>query len=95
MEFKLDKKYTKLRATLVRGSGWENYFDCVVVIYGDGKELYRSGKIERDNEIDANIEVDVKDVYDLRIEFVTTDKWPNSYRKFYYFYLAEPMLYKE
>ena len=95
MEFRLDKKYTKLKATIVRGPNWENYFDCVVVIYGDGKELYRSSKIERNNEIDSNLEVNVKDINDLRIEFVTTDKWPTSYTKFYYLYLAEPMLYKE
>lgn len=95
MEFRLDKKYTKLKATIVRGPNWENYFDCVIVIYGDGKEIYRSSKIERNNEIDANLEVNVKDINDLRIEFVTTDKWPTSYTKFYYLYLAEPMLYKE
>ena len=90
--YRLNNEYKTLKATIVRGENWDSDFKGEIVIYGDDKELYRSGEITKTNEIDPNISIDVTDVDDLKIEFVTTsepDGWTN-----FYIYLVEPYLYK-
>ena len=90
--YRLNNEYKTFRATIVRGPDWDADFKGEIVIYGDDKELYRSGKIKKTNEIDPEINIDVTDVDDLKIEFVTESE-PEGWSNFY-IYLVEPYLYK-
>lgn len=90
--YRLNNEYKTFKATIVKGPDWDPDFEGELVIYGDGKELYRSGKITKTNEIKAEINLDVTDVDDLKIEFVT-DSEPDGWSSFY-LYLVEPYLYK-
>ena len=90
--YRLNNEYKTFRATIVRGENWDADFTGEIVIYGDDKELYRSGEITKTSELNADINIDVSDVDDLKIEFVTEsepDGWAN-----FYIYLVEPYLYK-
>lgn len=90
--YRLNNEYKTFKATIVRGPDWDSDFEGEIVIYGDNKELYRSGKITKTNELKSEISIDVTDVDDLKIEFVTEsepDGWAN-----FYIYLVEPYLYK-
>ena len=90
--YRLNNEYKTFRATIVRGPDWDADFKGEIVIYGDDKELYRSGEITKTNEIDLEINIDVTDVDDLKIEFVTESE-PEGWSNFY-IYLVEPYLYK-
>ena len=90
--YRLNNEYKTFRATIVRGPDWDADFKGEIVIYGDDKELYRSGEITKTNEIDPEINIDVTDVDDLKIEFVTESE-PEGWSNFY-IYLVEPYLYK-
>lgn len=90
--YRLNNEYKTLKATIVRGPNWDADFTGEIVIYGDGEELYRSGEITKTNEIDFEINIDVTDVDDLRIDFVTESE-PDGWASFY-IYLVEPYLYK-
>ncbi len=90
--YRLNNEYKKLRAKLVVGPDWPSNFSGTIVISANGKELYNSGKITKTTEFNPNIEIDVTNVDDLKIEFVTTDK-PTGWDDFY-IYLVEPYLYK-
>ena len=90
--YRLNNEYKTFRATIVRGENWDADFTGEIVIYGDDKELYRSGKITKTNEINPEINIDVTDIDDLRIEFVTESE-PEGWTNFY-IYLVEPYLYK-
>ena len=74
------------------GPDWRGDLDGVIVIYGDDKELYRSSTITKDNEFNAEININIENVDDLKIEFITTDK--TSCSENFYLYLVEPYLYK-
>ena len=90
--YRLNNEYKTFKATIVRGPDWDPDFKGEMVIYGDDKELYRSGEITKTNEINSEINIDVTDVDDLKIEFITEsepDGWSN-----FYIYLVEPYLYK-
>ena len=90
--YRLNNEYKTLKAMIVRGPDWDSDFNGEIVIYGDDKELYRSGKITKTGELKSEINIDVTDVDDLKIEFVTEsepDGWAN-----FYIYLVEPYLYK-
>ena len=90
--YRLNNEYKTFKATIVRGPDWDSDFKGEIVIYGDDKELYRSGEITKTGELNSEISIDVTDVDDLRIEFVTEsepDGWAN-----FYIYLVEPYLYK-
>ena len=90
--YRLNNEYKTFKATIVRGPDWDSDFKGEIVIYGDDKELYRSGEITKTNEIKSEISIDVTDVDDLKIEFITEsepDGWSN-----FYIYLVEPYLYK-
>lgn len=90
--YRINGDYKTFKTTIVRGEDWDKSFTGYFVIYGDDKELYRSDAITKSSELDANISIDVTDVDDLKIEFVTTSKasgWDN-----FYIYLVEPYLYK-
>ncbi len=90
--YRLNNEYKTFKATIVRGPDWDSDFSGEIVIYGDDKELYRSGEITKTGELNSEISIDVTDVDDLRIEFVTEsepDGWAN-----FYIYLVEPYLYK-
>ena len=90
--YRLNNEYKQLKTTIVRGPNWDADFTGEIVIYGDGKELYRSGEITKTNEIDFEVNIDVTDVDDLKIEFVTESE-PDGWASFY-IYLVEPYLYK-
>ena len=90
--YRLNNEYKTFKTTIVRGENWDADFTGEIVIYGDDKELYRSGQITKTNEIDAEISLDVTDIDDLRIEFVTESE-PEGWTNFY-IYLVEPYLYK-
>lgn len=90
--YRLNNEYKTFKATIVRGPDWDSDFKGEIVIYGDDKELYRSGEITKTGELNSEISIDVTDVDDLKIEFVTEsepDGWAN-----FYIYLVEPYLYK-
>ncbi len=90
--YRLNNEYKTFKATIVRGPDWDPDFSGEIVIYGDDKELYRSGVITKTNELNGEINIDITDVDDLKIEFVTEsepDGWSN-----FYIYLVEPYLYK-
>ena len=90
--YRLNNEYKTFKATIVRGPDWDADFKGEIVIYGDDKELYRSGEITKTGELKSEINIDVTDVDDLKIEFVTEsepDGWSN-----FYIYLVEPYLYK-
>lgn len=90
--YRLNNEYKTFKATIVRGPDWDSDFSGEIVIYGDDKELYRSGKITKTGELNSEISIDVTDIDDLKIEFVTEsepDGWAN-----FYIYLVEPYLYK-
>ena len=90
--YRLNNEYKTFKATIVRGPDWDSDFSGEIVIYGDDKELYRSKEITKTGELNSEISIDVTDVDDLRIEFVTEsepDGWAN-----FYIYLVEPYLYK-
>ena len=90
--YRLNNEFKTLKTTIVRGPNWDADFTGEFVIYGDDKELYRSGEITKTNELKAEISLDVTDVDDLRIEFVTESE-PEGWSNFY-IYLVEPYLYK-
>lgn len=90
--YRLNNEYKTFKATIVKGPDWDSDFEGEIIIYGDDKELYRSGKITKTGEIKSEINIDVTDVDDLKIEFVTDSK-PDSWASFY-IYLVEPYLYK-
>ena len=90
--YRLNNEYKTFKATIVRGPDWDSDFKGEIVIYGDGKELYRSGEITKTNEIKSEISIDVTDVDDLKIEFITESE-PDGWSSFY-IYLVEPYLYK-
>lgn len=90
--YRLNNEYKTFKATIVRGENWDSDFTGEIVIYGDGEELYRSGEITKTNELKSEINIDVSDVDDLRIEFVTESE-PDGWSSFY-IYLVEPYLYK-
>lgn len=90
--YRLNNEYKTFKATIVKGPDWDSDFEGEIIIYGDDKELYHSGKITKTGEIKSEINIDVTDVDDLKIEFVTdskTDSWAS-----FYIYLVEPYLYK-
>ena len=90
--YRLNNEYKTFKATIVRGPDWDADFNGEIVIYGDDKELYRSGNITKTGELNSEINIDVTDIDDLKIEFVTEsepDGWAN-----FYIYIVEPYLYK-
>lgn len=90
--YRLNGDYKKFKTTIVRGENWDKSFSGYFVIYGDGKELYKSDTITKSGDLKDSIEIDVTGVDDLKIEFVTTSKasgWDS-----FYIYLVEPYLYK-
>ena len=90
--YRLNNEYKTFKATIVRGPDWDSDFSGEIVIYGDDKELYRSKEITKTGELNSEISIDVTDIDDLKIEFVTEsepDGWAN-----FYIYLVEPYLYK-
>lgn len=90
--YRLNNEYKTFKTTIVRGENWDKDFEGEIVIYGDDKELYRSGKITKSNEVNLEISLDITDVDDLKIEFITKSE-PSGYANFY-IYLVEPYLYK-
>lgn len=90
--YRLNNEYKKLKTTIVRGEDWDKSFTGYFVIYGDGKELYKSDAITKSSELKESINIDVTGIDDLKIEFVTTSK-PSGWDSFY-IYLVEPYLYK-
>ncbi len=92
LTFRLNNAYQTLKTTIVRGPNWDADFTGEIVIYGDDEELYRSSEITKTNEIDLEINLDVTDVDDLTIEFITESE-PEDWANFY-IYLVEPYLYK-
>lgn len=92
--YRTNKEYKKFRGTIIIGKDWDKDFKVTVKIYGDDKELYKLENITKDSKIDGKIDLDVSNVDDIRIEFITTsgdDDYWSSYR---YIYLVEPYLYK-
>ena len=89
--YRLNKDYKKFKATIVRGNNWGNEYSGEIKIYGDDKEIYSSGEINKNNKFDTEIDIDVTDIDELKIEFVTTSG--TSYDSCY-IYLVEPYLYK-
>lgn len=90
--YRLNKEYKTFKTSIVIGEDWDKDFEGYIVISGDDKELYKSSKITKSSKLDADIELDVSGVDDLKIEFVTTSKasgWDN-----FYIYLVEPYVYK-
>lgn len=90
--YRLNNEYKTFKATIVRGPDWDADFSGEIVIYGDGEELYRSGTITKTSELNAEINIDITDVDDLKIEFITESE-PDGWSSFY-IYLVEPYLYK-
>jgi len=90
--YRLNGDYKRFKTTIVRGENWDKAFKGTIVIYGDGKELYRSSEITKSNELKPNIDLDVTGIDDLKFEFVTTSE-PSDWTDFY-IYLVEPYLYK-
>ncbi len=90
--YRLNNEYKTFTAKIVRGPDWDADFKGEIIIYGDDKELYRSGQITKTGELKSEINIDITDIDDLKIEFVTEsepDGWTN-----FYIYLVEPYLYK-
>lgn len=90
--YKLDKKYTRLTTKIVRGESWEDSFSGYIAILDGDKELYRSSEITKNSELNDIIDIDVSNVENLKIEFITSSKsssWSTNY-----IYLVEPYLYK-
>lgn len=90
--YRLNKEYSKFKTKIVRGSDWDKEFNGYFVISGDGKELYKSCIITKDSELNADIDIDVSGIDDLKIEFITESK-ASGWNSFY-IYLVEPYLYK-
>ncbi len=90
--YRLNNEYKKLITKIVVGPDWRGDLDGVIVIYNGDKELYRSEVITKANEFNPDINIDVTDVDDLKIEFQTTDE--TSWSENFYLYLVEPYLYK-
>ena len=90
--YRLNNEYKTFKATIVRGPDWDSDFSGEIVIYGDDKELYRSKEITKTGELNSEISIDVTDIDDLKIEFVTENE-PDGWANFY-ICLVEPYLYK-
>lgn len=90
--YRLNNEYAKLKTSIVRGENWDKSFNGYFVIKGDDKQLYKSEKITKTGEFKAEIELDLKGVDDLRIEFVTESKV--DFWSTFNIYLVEPYLYK-
>ncbi|MDE5539393.1 MAG: NPCBM/NEW2 domain-containing protein, partial [Bacilli bacterium] len=90
--YRLNKDYKTLKTSIVIGEDWDKEFSGYIVIYGDDKELYKSDNITKESEPVTEIELNVANVDDLKLEFVTEDKslgWDS-----FNIYLVEPYLYK-
>lgn len=89
VEFNLKKEYNYLKAVIAIPSGWKIDTNTKIIIYGDGKELFNSGKITATNEYKANIEIDVTDITRLKIESTGSS---NKYKDIK---IANAQLYKK
>lgn len=89
--YRLNKYYSKFKAKIVVGDNWPGDFKGEIVITSGSKELFRSKEITKESNFMADIDIDITDVDDMKIEFVTTnDGGLNGY----YLYIVEPYLYK-
>lgn len=90
--YNLEGKYKRFKTTIVEDVDYPENFNGYFVIYGDNKEIYKSEIFTPNYEINPIIDIDVSNVNDLKIEFVTTSKGTGW--NYYYIYLVEPYLYK-
>lgn len=90
--YRLNGEYKKLKTTIVRGEDWDKEFNGTIIIYGDDKELYRNDNITKNSDLQADIDIDITGIDDLKIEFITTSESASG--PYFYIYLVEPYLYK-
>ncbi len=90
--YRLNKEYKRLETKIVLADNLTDDLVGEFVIYGDDKEIYRSGEVKKGIDLRSIIDIDITGVMDLKIEFVTTSKgsgWMD-----YNIYLVEPCLYR-
>lgn len=92
--YRTNKEYTRFRTRIVIGKDWDKDFKVTVKISGDGKELYKKENITKETEISDIIDLDIKDIDDIKIEFITTSGGGYNSGGYRYLYLVEPYLYK-
>lgn len=90
--YNLEGKYKRFKTSIVRDIDYPEDFNGYFVISGDNLELYKSEIITPKNEITSTIDIDISNVQDLKIEFITTSKGTGW--NYHYIYLVEPYLYK-
>lgn len=91
--YRTNKEYTKFRFKLVIGANWDKDFKLTIKISGDNKELYKIDDITKETKLEE-IELDIKDIDDIKIEFLSSNGSLISSSGSRYFYLVEPYLYK-
>ncbi len=90
--YNLNKEYKRLKMNIIRDQDWKQELNGYFIITGDGKEIYKSEIITNTSEFNSEIDIDVNNINELKIEFITESKaegWNN-----FYIYLVEPYLYK-
>ncbi len=84
--YELNKEYQEFKTTIMKDQDIGDNFKGSIVFYGDGKEIYRTDNFQNSEEINFS----VKDVQELKIEFVTESTVEGTS----YIYLVEPYLYR-
>lgn len=92
--YRTNKEYARLKCKLIIGSNWDKDFKVTIKISGDGKELYKIENITKETKIEEIVDLDVKDIDDIKIEFLSSNGEFISSSGSRYFYLVEPYLYK-
>lgn len=90
--YNLEGKYKRFKTNIVKDVDYTDELFGYFVIYADDIEVYKSEIITKNSELNPEIDIDVTNVKNLKIEFVTTTK--GSGYNYYYIYLVEPYLYK-
>ncbi len=88
--YDLKKEYQKFTTSIILDSPVSNDFKGTIIIYGDNKKLYQSKEINKDFQSKL-IELNIKDIKELKIELEITSK---SLKDDTNIYLVEPYLYK-
>lgn len=88
--YNLNKEYKNFLAEIVMDNKTDKNLKGYIVIYGNDKELYKSEILNVNEKFNSKININVTNIKDLRIEFVSltkTDKDDNIY-------LVMPYLYR-
>lgn len=92
ISYNFKKEYKRLKTKIIREEDWKKNLNGYFVITADGKEIYKSSVITSSSDLNPDIDLDISDVEELKIEFITESKSEGWTRN--YIYLVEPYLYK-